>query len=74
MSFGFEQVKIAPMPGHLTSLSGEMVHPNGLIQADLHFENDHVWGQVYLPTDTSGKFQYSGKTQVLKSGSQQIDL
>jgi hypothetical protein len=73
-SFGFEQVEIAPMSGHLTSLAGEMVHPNGLIQADLHFENNCVRGDISLPTGLTGTFRYAGKTHALKSGPQQIEL
>jgi alpha-L-rhamnosidase len=73
-SLGFEQVEIAPMPGHLTSLSGTMIHPNGLIKAHLHFDEDRVWGEVSLPPAIRGTFRYAGKTQVLKSGSQQIVL
>ena len=38
-SLGFDHVEISPMPGHLTSLSGDMVHPRGRIEADLTFEN-----------------------------------
>ncbi|QPC84684.1 alpha-L-rhamnosidase [Phototrophicus methaneseepsis] len=71
---GFEQVAIAPMPGHLTRIAGEMAHPNGVIQVDLHFEDERVWGQVSLPHNVIGTFCYAGKTQVLKAGSQQIDL
>ena len=46
-SFGFEQVEIAPMPGHLTSLSGEMVHPRGRIEADLHFAEWAACAEAY---------------------------
>jgi len=47
--FGFESVQIAPMPGHLSSLSGEMVHPLGKIEANLHFKKNHVRGSKSLP-------------------------
>jgi hypothetical protein len=73
-SFGFEQIEIAPMVGHMTSLAGDMVHPNGLIQADLQFENDCVQGEICLPANLTGTFRYAGKTQALESGLQQIDL
>ena len=62
------------MPGHLTSLSGEMVHPQGRIEADLYFENGHVRGNVSLPTGLSGTFCYAGKTVDLHPGSQSIEL
>jgi alpha-L-rhamnosidase len=73
-TFGFDHVEIAPMPGHLTSLSGEMVHPRGRIEADLHFKNGYVHGNVSLPTGINGIFHYSGKTLALTPGIQSIDL
>jgi hypothetical protein len=73
-SFGFDRVEIAPMPGHLTSLSGEMVHPRGRIEADLAFEKGHVRGTVSLPAGLSGTFRYSGKTLDLRPGPQPIEL
>jgi alpha-L-rhamnosidase len=73
-SFGFDQVEIAPMPGPLTSLSGEMVHPRGRIEADLRFENGRVRGKVSLPAGLTGTFRYSEKTLVLTPGLQSIEL
>ena len=73
-AFGFTQVEIAPMPGDLDRLSGEMVHPRGRIKVDLHFENDQVSGDVVLPADTTGIFRYAGKTLGLRSGRQAIEL
>ena len=73
-SLGFENVEIAPMPGHLASLSGEMVHPRGRIEAELDFEDGSVHGNVSLPAGLSGTFRYSGKTLVLRSGPQSIEL
>jgi len=73
-SFGFESVEIAPMPGHLTSLSGEMVHPRGVIAADLQFGNGHVRGNVSLPVGLTGTFRYAGKAVDLQPGLQRIEL
>jgi len=73
-SFGFESVEIAPMPGHLTSLSGEMVHPRGQITSDLHFENGSVHGNVSLPAGLTGIFRYAGKSLDLQPGLQQIEM
>ncbi|MBN1878325.1 MAG: alpha-L-rhamnosidase [Anaerolineae bacterium] len=73
-SLGFNQVEIAPMPGHLKSLSGEMVHPRGRIEVDLHFENERVSGNVSLPAGLSGTFCYSKKTLTLRAGPQSIEL
>jgi len=73
-SFGFESVEIAPMPGHLTSLSGEMVHPRGVITADLQFGNGHMRGNVSLPAGLNGTFRYAGKAVDLQPGLQRIEL
>jgi alpha-L-rhamnosidase len=74
ISFGFDRVEIAPMPGHLRSLSGEMVHPQGRIAADLHFENGHVHGNITLPAGMTGTFRFAGKSLELQPGSQSIKL
>jgi hypothetical protein len=73
-SFGFESVEIAPMPGHLLNLSGEMVHPLGKIEANLHFENSHVRGSISLPPGLTGVFRFAGKKLDLQSGPQRIEL
>ena len=73
-AFGFDQVEIAPMPGPLTHLSGQMAHPRGWIEADLHFENGRVRGMVTLPSSVTGVLYYAGKTQTLMPGRQSIEL
>ncbi len=73
-SFGFGQVEIAPLPGYLTHLTGDMVHPGGRIEVDLHFEHDHVSGSVSLPSSLSGVFRYAGKTLEMRPGLQPIEL
>jgi hypothetical protein len=65
VSFGFETVEIAPMPGHLTKLSGEMVHPRGQIGVNLQFDDGRVHGNVSLPVGLGGTFRYAAKTQDL---------
>ena len=71
-AFGFERVEIAPKPGHLTHLSGEMVHPRGRIAADLRFENGRMTGRVSLPPGVSGTLRYGGQTTDLQPGPQEI--
>jgi hypothetical protein len=71
---GFDQVEIRPMPGHLTELAGEMVHPRGQIAVDLHFAPGRVHGTVLLPAGLHGLFSYAGKTIVLRPGTQAVDL
>ncbi len=73
-SFGFERVEIAPMPGHLSSLSGTMVHPRGQIEVALEFKTDHVRGSVSLPAGINGTFRFAGKIVDLQSGTQFIDI
>jgi len=72
VAFGFEKVDIAPMPGHLARLSGELVHPCGQIVADLGFENGHISGSVSLPSGVSGTLRFAGKTMALQPGLQTI--
>ena len=73
-SFGFGEVEIAPMPGHLTHLAGELVHPYGRIEVDLHFEKERVSGNVSLPPNLNGIFRYAGKVLVMKPGLQSIEF
>ena len=73
-SFGFDSVRISPMPGHLTRISGEMLHPRGRIEADLLFENGHVHGNISLPSSVTGTFCFAGKSLELLPGSQSIVL
>ena len=72
--FGFETVEMAPMPGHLTHISGEMVHPKGQMGVNLHFDKGGVRGNVALPAGLDGILRFSGKTVVLKPGKQTIEL
>jgi len=73
-AFSFDGVEIAPMPGHLTHLSGEMIHPRGPIAADLHFADGQVRGTVTLPAGLHGAFCYAGKTIHLQPGTQSITI
>jgi hypothetical protein len=73
-AFGFDQVEIAPMPGHLTHLAGELVHPRGRIVADLHFADGQVRGTVTLPDGLQGAFCYAGKAVALQPGAQSIAI
>ena len=64
----------ALLPGHLTELAGEMVHPRGQIAVELHFATGHVHGSVVLPAGLHGSFSYAGKTIVLRPSTQAVDL
>ena len=71
---GFDEVEIRPMPGALTHLSGEMVHPRGRLAADLHFADETVRGTVALPPGVQGTFRYAGKSLTLQPGAQSVAL
>lgn len=71
---GFAEVEIRPMPGDLTELAGELVHPRGLIAVDLRFTPGHVRGSVVLPEGLLGTFYYGGKTIGLRPGRQVVEL
>lgn len=71
-SFGFDSIEITPMPGHLASLSGEMIHPRGRIVVDLHFEDGHVHGNISLPHGVTGTFCFAGRKLELQPGPQSI--
>jgi hypothetical protein len=62
------------MPGHLVTLAGQMVHPRGWIETDLHFDNGRVRGNICLPAELTGTFRYAGKSLDLQPGRQSIDL
>ena len=70
--FGFEQVEIAPLLGHLTHLTGRMIHPKGEITVDLNIQNDCLHGTVTLPAGIQGVFKYEGKAIELQAGTQEI--
>jgi alpha-L-rhamnosidase len=71
---GFKSVEINPHPGYLTHLKGIMPHPAGIIEVDLNFKEGHVKGRITLPDKLSGKFKWEGKTALLKTGMQEVDL
>jgi len=73
-SFGFKKVEIAPMPGHLTQISGEMVHPQGRMGVNLHFDKGEVRGDVLMPAGLGGILRYCGKTMALKPDKQTIEF
>ena len=62
------------MPGHLTRLSGEMVHPRGRMEPELGFDHGRVRGRITLPAGLYVAFRYAGKTAALHPGPQSIDL
>jgi alpha-L-rhamnosidase len=66
---GFRTVSIAPALGPLQHAEGEMPHPDGQISVRLRRVGTHgVNGQIMLPGQLSGSFQWAGHTVALHSG------
>jgi hypothetical protein len=70
--FGFDTVDIAPMPGALTHLAGEMIHPCGHIRVDLRFDAGVMTGQVILPDGLTGTLSFGGVVRDLSAGDNQV--
>lgn len=71
---GFKTVEIKPNPGYLTHIKGIMPHPEGFVEMDMSFREEHVIGIITLPANLTGNFVWKGKTVPLKTGKQQIKL
>jgi alpha-L-rhamnosidase len=71
---GFKKVKITPHPGTLTSLSGSMPHPNGVIKAEYTKVNGGWTSIIELPANVSGTLVWKQKTFPLKAGKNSFTL
>jgi hypothetical protein len=71
-SAGFKTISIAPAPGMLSRLKGEMPHPNGSISVDLTITGTNIVGSISLPKNTKGIFYWHEKTLQLTEGSQTV--
>jgi hypothetical protein len=69
---GFSSIKIEPHPGKLTSLAGEMPHPNGKISVSYHLQNGKWNLNIHLPVKTSGRLVWKGKEVALKAGANEV--
>lgn len=65
---GFRRVRIAPMPGSMTAIRGQCVHPRGVIVADLEFREGGVLASLILPENVSGEFVWKGRSLPLRPG------
>jgi hypothetical protein len=65
-------VDIAPMPGALTHLAGEMLHPRGRIRVDLRFDAGGMTGQVTLPEGLTGTLSFGGVVRGLSAGDNRV--
>lgn len=71
---GFAKVKITPHLGSLTTISGEMPHPNGTVSVSYRLEQNKLQVQIDLPDKTPGRFVWKGKTYPLKPGKNKLSV
>jgi alpha-L-rhamnosidase len=69
---GFSKIKIEPHPGKLTSLAGEMPHPNGKITVSYQLQKGKWAMDIHLPIGTPGKLIWKGKVYELKAGTNRL--
>jgi hypothetical protein len=70
----FKSVSIKPALGKLNFVNASYPHPLGDIKVNLKKSGKGLEGMVELPKGLTGKFEFGGKTIVLKEGSQEIKL
>ena len=71
-AWSFARVRITPQLGHLATLTGQMPHPDGLIQYDLRHADGNLQGKITLPPGLSGELVLPGKVQRLAPGINQV--
>jgi hypothetical protein len=70
---GFARVEIAPQPGELRRIAAKVVHPRGLVEAELEFDGAGACrGRVALPTGVEGVLRWGGREVALRGGEQRI--
>ena len=69
---GFAKVRIEPRLGSLKKAKGALVHPKGVIEADLREDNGRVQGIVTLPRGLEGVYIANGIEKRLKPGKQVV--
>jgi hypothetical protein len=65
---GFRRVRIAPQPGGLAYVEGELPHPAGFIRVALRRTNSTMVAEIELPGELSGEFVWNGRTAPLNPG------
>lgn len=72
VGLGFSSVSMAPMPGPLRQISGGVIHPNGIIRAELIRDGQSLRAEIELPGDLAGTLHWQGRRYPLKPGKQVI--
>jgi hypothetical protein len=65
---GFVKIKVEPHLGTLTSVSGEIPHPNGKVVVSYALEHNKWQINIKLPQATRGIFVWKTKQYLLKAG------
>jgi hypothetical protein len=65
---GFGKIKIEPHLGTLTTISGEIPHPNGKVAVGYKFEKGRWQIDINLPKATTGILVWKAKQYLLKAG------
>jgi alpha-L-rhamnosidase len=66
---GFQKIKVQPHLGSITTVSGDVPHPNGKVAVAYALQKDNKWKvSITLPKNTSGIFVWKGKTYALAAG------
>ncbi len=71
-NWGFNEVRISPQPGSMTSLSGTMAHGSGLIRVALTIDGNHFAADVELPDSLTGTFCFHNRVHRLCGGHSKI--
>ncbi|GAC1708571.1 MAG: hypothetical protein NVS9B7_25130 [Flavisolibacter sp.] len=70
----FQRVKIEPHLNQLKNISGSIPHPMGKLSVQYQFKKDKWMIDIYLPSQVTGSFIWSGKTYELHEGLNHFDM
>jgi alpha-L-rhamnosidase len=71
---GFSKIKIEPHLGALTTISGEMPHPNGKVVAGYTLDKGKWKINISLPQKTTGVLVWKAKRYALKAGTNSFEI
>ena len=71
---GFSRIRIEPHVGKLTSLGGEIPHPNGKITVSYRLDQGKWAISISLPAKTSGTLVWKGQIYPLKAGDNKLTI
>lgn len=72
-SAGFRTVRIAPALGPLRRAEGRVTHPRGDVDVSLVREGARgIHARVTLPPGITGRFEWNGRSAVLRPGAQEL--